>query len=94
MVCGRWVSAVAFRVSGGFLGYFLRLAVLADFWKSFSVGRPFSPGLAIRSPEPALIRALLAFIAAYSPLAIGYLVWGYVDDLTGGLVPVHVDNHS
>ena len=36
------------------------LAVLADFTKSFLVGAPLVPGFFIFSPEPSLIRSLLA----------------------------------
>jgi hypothetical protein len=36
------------------------LAVLADFLNAFAVGAPFDPGFLIFSPDPALMRFLLA----------------------------------
>jgi hypothetical protein len=47
-----------------FLGFF---AVFADCLKSFDVGAPFEPGFRMDSPEPSLMRFLLACMFAYSP---------------------------
>ena len=41
--------------------------VLADFLKAAAVGAPLAPGLRIFSPDPAAMRARLAWIAAYRP---------------------------
>ncbi len=51
----------------------LRFAVFADLLKLAAVGAPLLPGFLIFSPEPALIRFLLACMLAYNPrLAITF----------------------
>jgi hypothetical protein len=47
------------------------LAVLALSLKSFAVGAPLAPGLRIFSPEPAAMRAFLAWMFAYNPGFMG-----------------------
>lgn len=52
------------------------LAVRAERLKAAAVGAPLVPGFLIRSPEPALILARLALIAAYSPGLLIYTpIW-------------------
>ena len=47
--------------------FFGLFAVFADCLKSFDVGAPFDPGFRMDSPEPSLMRFLLACMFAYSP---------------------------
>jgi hypothetical protein len=48
-----------------YLPFLVGLAVLALSLKSFAVGAPLAPGLRIFSPEPAAMRAFLAWMFAY-----------------------------
>ena len=57
--------ALATLPCGGHLFSFF--AVFADSRNAFAVGAPGSPGLRIRSPEPALMRSCLSRMFAYRP---------------------------
>jgi hypothetical protein len=47
--------------------FYLFFAVFADSLNALAVGAPFVPGFRIFSPEPALIRACLAWMLLYRP---------------------------
>ena len=54
-----------------YLPFLVGLAVLALSLKSFAVGAPLAPALRIFSPEPAAMRAFLAWMFAYRPGFMG-----------------------
>ncbi len=60
-------NALVNLLAGIYLPFLVGLAVLALSLKSFAVGAPLAPGLRIFSPEPAAMRAFLAWMFAYSP---------------------------
>ena len=67
--CFVWVD-ITLTVFGSnhFFFFLYGLAVFADRTKLAFVGAPFDPGVLIFSPEPALMRFLLACMFAYKPL--------------------------
>ena len=58
-------------LAGIYLPFLAGLAVLALSLKALAVGAPLAPGLRIFSPEPAAMRAFLAWMLAYSPGFMG-----------------------
>ena len=60
-----------YLLAGIYLPFLVGLAVLALSLKSFAVGAPLAPGLRIFSPEPAAMRAFLAWMFAYRPGFMG-----------------------
>jgi hypothetical protein len=54
-------------LAGIYLPFLAGLAVLALSLNALAVGAPLAPGLRIFSPDPAAMRAFLAWILAYSP---------------------------
>lgn len=59
----------------GFLS--LVKALVAESRRALAVGAPGSPGLRMRSPDPASIRFLLAWMLSHNPLAI-YFFGGFL----------------
>lgn len=58
-------------LAGIYLPFLAGLAVLALSLKALAVGAPLVPGLRIFSPDPAAMRAFLAWMLAYSPGFMG-----------------------
>ena len=64
-------SARVYLLAGIYLPFLAGLAVLALSLKALAVGAPLVPTLRIFSPDPAAMRAFLAWMLAYSPGFMG-----------------------